>query len=678
MLAALLASSAPCGAAPEGRALFVTRWYMKDSGQVADAVAYAAAHNFNMMFCQVLGDARALYSSAVTVRSPLVAPGFDALAEAVARGHAEGLEIHAYINTVNVWSGGLGVPPEPDHIINAHPEWSAENADGVRDVDLAASDGVFVSFCPREPAFVAFLVGIVEEIASGYDIDGIHLDYIRYLSDRHCFCPRHKTAFRARYGRDPEPGEGAFVRFCEDDVFALVERLNAAAKAIRPDCRLSASLINPSGRKGQDAQRWLEAGIIDIAVPMLYTADPAVFESSLAWFHERSGGRLLMPSIGAGYGAVGAQIDLARHVGAEGVALFDSDGVTSAITAELDARFGSPAPVPPCPWIDGSADGTRPVLSSVHAVPFGAQEATVMWHTDERADGTVQYGATAAYGNTATVGALVFEHSLTLGGLAPSTTYHFRVRSADAAGNASTSGDFTFTTGAEGANEIVVDDHDADMTMTGTWSKGSSAGGYGDDYYWTSDQTSPTARAEYRPYLPRSGDWEVAVTYVPGSNRVIDAPYTIEYAGDGSETVTVDQKTRPEEWIVLGTFPFEEGWGAAVILTNQSSGGDVVVADAISWRYVGLPPNPPFIRGDANADGAVNVADAITILGYLFASQKPKACMDALDVADNGKIDISHAIRLLGYLFARGTPPAAPFPSAGHDPTPTDAYTCGD
>ena len=55
--------------------------------------------------------------------------------------------------------------------------------------------------------------------------------------------------------------EEVFARFCEDDVCALVGSLNAAAKAVRPLCKLSAALIYPSRRKGQDAQRWLEEGI---------------------------------------------------------------------------------------------------------------------------------------------------------------------------------------------------------------------------------------------------------------------------------------------------------------------------------------------------------------------------------------------------------------------------------
>jgi uncharacterized lipoprotein YddW (UPF0748 family) len=661
----------------EGRALYVTRWHLTSAAEVSAAAGYAAAHGFTMLFCQVFGNGMALYDSAVAPRSHLVPAGFDALAEAVRRGHDAGLEVHAYINTVNVWSGGLGLPADPAHIVRSHPEWSMENAARVPDVDRAAEPGALVFFCPREPAFVAYVCDVVREIAAAYDVDGIHLDYTRYPTEEHCFCARHREAFRRRHGRDPVPGEPAFNRLREDDIVGLVSAIRQAAAAENAGLRLSAALLNPSGRKGQDAQRWLEAGLIDMAVPMLYTADLVSFESSLDWFNRHSGGRHVLPAINAGLGAVGPQIDAARGAGAEGVAIFAFNVVTQAVTAELDARFDVSALPLRYPWLDGSPDTVPPVISAVRATFVGAGEATVLWHTDEKTLGAVDYGLTGAYGFTESVGTLRFDHAITLGTLAPERTYHVRVRSKDAAGNESRGDAMTFQTTGEAALEIVIDDGDVDALFTGTWGDGTSGGGYGGDYRWASDQTVITATVTYRPFLPRAGDWEVAVTYVAGDNRVSDAPYTVEYDG-GRATVLVNQKTRVEPWVVLGAFSFVAGTDGHVLLTNRATGGDAVVADAVRWRYVGPPPNPSFIRGDANGDDTVDIADAVTILGYLFLGDPAVACLDALDVSDIGVIDISCAIRILTYFFASGDPPLPPFPGAGYDPTPSDPYTCGD
>ena len=83
----------------------------------------------------------------------------------------------------------------------------------------------------------------------------------------------------------------------------------------------------------------------------------------------------------------------------------------------------------------------------------------------------------------------------------------------------------------------------------------------------------------------------------------------------------------------------------------------------------------PFQRGDANDDDAVDIADVITILNYLFAGQGQPACEDAADIDDSGEIVISDAIRLLLHLFSGRTPPEAPSPEPGIDPTP-DGLQC--
>ena len=79
----------------------------------------------------------------------------------------------------------------------------------------------------------------------------------------------------------------------------------------------------------------------------------------------------------------------------------------------------------------------------------GPTQATITWTTNEPASTQVDYGATSAYGTSTTPNtALTTSHSQVLSGLTASTTYHYRVRSADASGNAATSPDATFTTAA--------------------------------------------------------------------------------------------------------------------------------------------------------------------------------------------------------------------------------------
>ncbi len=81
-----------------------------------------------------------------------------------------------------------------------------------------------------------------------------------------------------------------------------------------------------------------------------------------------------------------------------------------------------------------------------------------------------------------------------------------------------------------------------------------------------------------------------------------------------------------------------------------------------------------FIRGDTTSDGALDLADPVKSLEYLFINGD-MPCASAADHDDSGSLDLGDAISLLAYLFTDGPAPAAPFPYAGSDPTP-DTLGC--
>ena len=90
-----------------------------------------------------------------------------------------------------------------------------------------------------------------------------------------------------------------------------------------------------------------------------------------------------------------------------------------------------------------------PVISGVSASATAPTSATISWSTDQPATSQVDYGTTSAYGSsTALNSSLVTSHSIALSSLAPSITYHYRVRSSDGPGNQATLADFTVITPA--------------------------------------------------------------------------------------------------------------------------------------------------------------------------------------------------------------------------------------
>jgi N,N-dimethylformamidase beta subunit-like protein/uncharacterized protein DUF4082/Big-like domain-containing protein/Calx-beta domain-containing protein/purple acid phosphatase-like protein len=86
-----------------------------------------------------------------------------------------------------------------------------------------------------------------------------------------------------------------------------------------------------------------------------------------------------------------------------------------------------------------SIDTTAPVISALSATPTGGG-ATVTWSTDEAATSSVDFGTSpTALSSNSAVSGLVLSHAAQLIGLAPSTTYYYRVTSADISGNAASS-----------------------------------------------------------------------------------------------------------------------------------------------------------------------------------------------------------------------------------------------
>ena len=97
-----------------------------------------------------------------------------------------------------------------------------------------------------------------------------------------------------------------------------------------------------------------------------------------------------------------------------------------------------------------------PVISGVQSTSVSESSATIVWVTDQQSTSIVQYGLSASYGNTVTNSTLTASHSITISNLSTNTTYHYLVKSANAAGYVGSSPDSTFTTLAADTNPPTV------------------------------------------------------------------------------------------------------------------------------------------------------------------------------------------------------------------------------
>jgi hypothetical protein len=91
-------------------------------------------------------------------------------------------------------------------------------------------------------------------------------------------------------------------------------------------------------------------------------------------------------------------------------------------------------------------DNAAPIISAIATSSIATSSATITWTTDENATTLVQYGLTTAYGLSSSSATMVTSHTIHLHNLASSTTYHYRVISADSLGNTTTSTDRSLRT----------------------------------------------------------------------------------------------------------------------------------------------------------------------------------------------------------------------------------------
>lgn len=357
----------------ELRALWVTRWNFRTAADVRNIFTTAQAAGFNTVFFQVRGRADAFYASTLEPwGSELTGtlgqdPGFDPLAVAIAEGDARGMEVHAWLNTVPAWSGSAA-PTEstPRHVYLDHPEWIMADPAGIA-MPLGSSG--YLCLSPGIPAVQDHLIAVVDDIVSGYAVDGIHLDYIRYYGRQYS----HDAVSNQRYA-DAVAVDAALTRedWQRDQVTEIVRRAYTSVQA-RAGVKLTAAVwhnndLNVLGSSGyrdyyQDSHAWTEEGILDAIVPMNYfriDSNPAFDELADDHLANRAGRHVYMGVHVLGRGSepdpTGAKmlenIEYARSIGADGVALFawsylEDNGLWSLLAT---GPFAQSARVPQPTW----------------------------------------------------------------------------------------------------------------------------------------------------------------------------------------------------------------------------------------------------------------------------------------------------------------------------------------
>jgi uncharacterized lipoprotein YddW (UPF0748 family) len=211
-----------------------------------------------------------------------------------------------------------------------------------------------------------YVTKVFLEVVKNYKVDGIHYDYVRYPHEigDYSYDPISVQRFIKTYGKKPQelPDQWAFWRSAQ--VTEVVRQIYRQTDRINPNVIFSAAVMRNYERAKttvmQRSQGWLEEGILDIAMPMIYTGDAAVVEKYAKDFAEHSYGRLAYAGISVGRSgdAQGLikQIEAARNAGADGFALFSYSGLfkdhepNEKMKALAEGPLKNPAKPPAVDW----------------------------------------------------------------------------------------------------------------------------------------------------------------------------------------------------------------------------------------------------------------------------------------------------------------------------------------
>ncbi|MCX6357699.1 MAG: family 10 glycosylhydrolase [Candidatus Aureabacteria bacterium] len=317
--------------------------------KIEEMFARLQSAGVNTVFMQVYRGDRAWYRSAIADAAPYrefyAAEHICPLRLAIDHAHARGMKLHAWVNVYRVWGGR---------------DAGTIRALG-RDAITRDRRGRSMLDCPKEslpdsgywldpgdPAVRARLLRIVEEILDRYpDIDGIHLDYVRYPFDEKGrtdfgYGRRSVATFQKKYGFDPAAApllkKHLWDEWRRAQVTAFV--VDAAAAAHRRGKKLSVATVADEARcvrtTFQDWPRWVGEGIADFVVPMNYSEQRTLVRKR-AQAALRAAGRPDRVAIGLGAykmlntpAELVSQIQECRALGAMGVVLFSYDNMTRA------------------------------------------------------------------------------------------------------------------------------------------------------------------------------------------------------------------------------------------------------------------------------------------------------------------------------------------------------------
>lgn len=285
-------------------------------------------------------------------------PGYDPLKFAIEECHKRGMELHAWIVCIPIGN-------------NRQVKLLGKQSIVKKQADICLHFKNVWYLDPGNPRAVKYLTSIVKEITMCYDIDGIHLDYIRYPENGNDF-PDSKS-FK-KYGKGQ-----TLTEWRRNNITEIVRNIYHNIKSLKPWVKISCSPVgkykdtqryssmgwNAYNSVYQDAKAWINEGIIDALFPMMYFKNEHFYPFVLDW-QENKSNRWIIPGLGVYFlkqkerewsvDDIMKQMLFIRRNSLDGQAFFRNEFIiknTRGITDLIKHHYyKTPAFVPPMKWQD--------------------------------------------------------------------------------------------------------------------------------------------------------------------------------------------------------------------------------------------------------------------------------------------------------------------------------------
>jgi len=303
-----------------------------------EAIKLLADNGFTAILPNMLWAGTAFYESKVLPVAPEVRQRGDQIAKCLAACKKYGVQCHVW--KVN-WNTAGRAPKEFMERLKQ---------EGRLQVRFSGQAGPHW-LCPSHPDNQKLELDSMVEVATAYDVDGIHFDYIRYPDRDGCFCPGCRERFEKATGvkvagwpadvrKDPTLA-AKWLDWRRENITRLVAAMSEAVRKARPKCRISAAVFSnwPVDRDnvGQDWKLWCERGYLDFVCPMDYTPYDGQFDDAVARQVAWAGKVPCYPGIGLStwpsqtdISELIEQISIARRRGTHGFTIFELNATTAS------------------------------------------------------------------------------------------------------------------------------------------------------------------------------------------------------------------------------------------------------------------------------------------------------------------------------------------------------------